>query len=128
LDKFKSRPCKQLTAWGGACSVVAKFLERIRFREWVLAHVPVEEHSPNAKGIYEKVPAYVPAGVGVDVQGTMIRGGPEDVRREYLDLVDLFGRFNGGYIGGTSHSIMPETPLDNCIALLETALECQGLK
>jgi hypothetical protein len=46
---------KQLTAWGGACSVVAKFLERIRFREWVLKHVPVEEHSPNAKGIYEKV-------------------------------------------------------------------------
>ena len=46
---------KQLTAWGGACSLVAKFLERIRFRAWVLAHVPVEEHSPNAKGIYEKV-------------------------------------------------------------------------
>ena len=46
---------KQLTAWGGACSVVAKFLERIRFREWVVAHVPIEEHSPNAKGIYEKV-------------------------------------------------------------------------
>jgi len=46
---------KQLTAWGGACSVVAKFLERIRFREWVLAHVPIDETSPNAKGIYEKV-------------------------------------------------------------------------
>ncbi|MGA9046327.1 transposase [Sulfuricurvum sp.] len=46
---------KQLTAWGGACSVVAKFLERIRFREWVLEHMPVEERSPNAKGVYEKV-------------------------------------------------------------------------
>jgi len=46
---------RHLTAWGGACSVVAKFLERIGFREWVLAQVPVEEHSPNAKGIYEKV-------------------------------------------------------------------------
>ncbi|MGQ9661471.1 MAG: hypothetical protein ACUVWX_03925 [Kiritimatiellia bacterium] len=46
---------KQLTAWGGACSVVAKFLERIGFREWVLAQVPVQERSPNAKGIYEKV-------------------------------------------------------------------------
>jgi hypothetical protein len=46
---------KQLTAWGGACAVVAKFLERIRFRDWVRANVPVEEHSPNAKGIYEKV-------------------------------------------------------------------------
>jgi hypothetical protein len=43
-------------------------------------------------------------------------------------LVELFGCFNGGYIGGTSHSIMPETPLDNCIALLEVALEYQGDK
>ena len=46
---------KALTAWGGACSVVAKFLEQIEFRDWVAAHVPVEEHSPNAKGIYPKV-------------------------------------------------------------------------
>ena len=46
---------RQLTAWGGAWSVVAKFLERIGFRDWVLAHVPVQEQSPDAKGIYEKV-------------------------------------------------------------------------
>lgn len=50
---------KQLTAWGGACSVVAKFLERIRFREWVEENMPIEELSPNAKGIYEKVLALV---------------------------------------------------------------------
>ena len=57
---------KQLTAWGGACAVAGKFLERIRFREWVLAHVPVEEHSPNAKGIYEKgVGGVGRGGVGV---------------------------------------------------------------
>jgi len=46
---------KTLTAWGGAGSVLAKFLERILFREWVEAHIPVEEHSPNAGGIYPKV-------------------------------------------------------------------------
>ena len=46
---------KALTAWGGACSVVAKFLEQIEFRQWVEGHIPVEEHSPNAKGIYPKV-------------------------------------------------------------------------
>ena len=46
---------KPLTAGGGACSVVAKFLERIRFRDWVRAHVPVQERSPNAKGIDEQV-------------------------------------------------------------------------
>lgn len=54
---------------------------------------------------------------GVDVQGTLIHAAAGDVRREVHRLVDLFGRYRGGYIGGTSHSIMPETPLDNVIAL-----------
>jgi uroporphyrinogen decarboxylase len=56
---------------------------------------------------------------GVDVQGTMINGRPDDVKAEVHTLVDLFGKYNGGYIGDTSHSIMPETPLDNVIALYE---------
>ena len=60
---------------------------------------------------------------GIDVQGTMIHGTPDDVRREVQALVDLFGRYNGGYIGGTSHSIMPETPLDSVVALFEAFLE-----
>ncbi len=60
---------------------------------------------------------------GIDVQGTMIRGTPDEVRREVHDMVHLFGRFDGGYIGGMSHSIMPETPLDNIIAVLETFSE-----
>jgi hypothetical protein len=46
---------KQLTAWGGVCSLVAKFLEQIAFREWVAQHVPIKEKSPNAKGVYGKV-------------------------------------------------------------------------
>ncbi|MCU0645706.1 MAG: hypothetical protein MUC94_15790, partial [bacterium] len=60
---------------------------------------------------------------GVDVQGTMIHGSPQNVKDEVHQLIDLFGKFNGGYIGGTSHSIMPETPLDNVIALYEVFLE-----
>ena len=37
---------------------------------------------------------------GIDVQGTMVRGKPEEVKREVHTMVDMFGRFNGGYIGG----------------------------
>jgi len=46
---------KHLTAWGGVCSLVAKFLEQIAFRAWVEQHIPIEEKSPNAKGVYGKV-------------------------------------------------------------------------
>jgi len=60
---------------------------------------------------------------GMDVQGTMINGTADDIRREFRNLVDVFGSYNGGYIANTSHAIMPETPLDNIIILLETVLE-----
>jgi len=43
---------KRLTAFGGACSIVAKFLERIQFRDWLVAHVTVQERSPNATRIF----------------------------------------------------------------------------
>lgn len=56
---------------------------------------------------------------GVDVQGTMVRGTPDQVKEEVHRLVRLLGSFEGGYIGGTSHTIMPETPLDNIIALYQ---------
>jgi uroporphyrinogen-III decarboxylase len=62
---------------------------------------------------------------GVDVQGTLIHGRPQDVRREVDELAELFGSYHGGYIGDTSHSIMPETPLDNVIALYEAFLKYQ---
>lgn len=60
---------------------------------------------------------------GVDVQGVLVNGKPDEVRAHALELAELFGRYNGGYILGTSHGIMPETPLDNIIALYEVAAE-----
>jgi hypothetical protein len=46
---------KPITAWGGVASVVAKFLEQVDLRSWVEENVPIEEHSNNARGVYEKV-------------------------------------------------------------------------
>jgi len=62
---------------------------------------------------------------GIDVQGTMVHGSSEEIRKEISRLVELFGRFNGGYICSTSHSLMPETPLDNIITMLRTIQEFQ---
>ena len=62
---------------------------------------------------------------GLDVQGTMVFGTPQDVKRDVNTLVETFGRFNGGYIGGVSQTVMPETPLDNVIAMYEAFLDLQ---
>jgi len=59
---------------------------------------------------------------GLDVQGIMAEGTPEQVKDEVKRLIDLFGKFNGGYIINSSHTVMPETPLDNIIALYEAIL------
>ena len=47
---------------------------------------------------------------------------PAEVRAHVCELMNVFARSDGGYVLTTSHGIMPETPLDNIIALYETAL------
>ena len=86
---------------------------------------PVQPQAMDVKLLSREFGGKVCFNGGVDVQGTLIRGTPEDVQREVQELVSLFGRFDGGYIGATSHSIMPETPLDNVIALFEAFLVYQ---
>ncbi|MFZ4396819.1 MAG: uroporphyrinogen decarboxylase family protein, partial [Kiritimatiellia bacterium] len=80
---------------------------------------PVQPQAMDVRQLSREFGGKVCFNGGLDVQGTLVRGTREDVKREVHELVDLFGKFNGGYIGGTSHSVMPETPLDNVIAMYE---------
>lgn len=84
---------------------------------------PVQPQAMDVRQLAREFGGKVCFNGGVDVQGTMIHGTPADVKRELHTLVELFGRFNGGYIAGTSHTIMPETPLDNVIALFDAYVE-----
>ena len=76
------------------------------------------------RAIEFKGPTYLPCTIGVELNWLYEK---DEAKREIHELVSLFGKFDGGYIGGTSHSVMPETPLDNVIALLETFLEYQNI-
>jgi uroporphyrinogen decarboxylase len=84
---------------------------------------PVQPQAMDVRQLAREFGGKVCFNGGVDVQGTLIHGTPADVQCELHTLVDLFGRFHGGYIAGTSHTIMPETPLDNVIALFAAYLE-----
>lgn len=54
---------------------------------------------------------------GIDIQNILPYGSPEEIRQHVKEIVNLLGS-NGGYIFGTSHNILPETPTENILALI----------
>ena len=58
---------------------------------------------------------------GVDTQGVLPCGSADDVRRATRRLIDGMTTDGGGYILAASHTIPPETPLDNIFAMYAEA-------
>ncbi len=59
---------------------------------------------------------------GISTQQTLPLGTPADVRREVREVAALLGA-GGGYILAPAQSIQDDVPLENCLALIETARE-----
>lgn len=55
-------------------------------------------------------------------QETIPHGTPEDIKNETRHFIQTLGTKNGGYIPGTSHTILPDAPVENIKALFK-ALE-----
>jgi uroporphyrinogen decarboxylase len=58
---------------------------------------------------------------GVDTQGLLPRGSVDEVRRATRRLLDVMTADGGGYILAASHTIPPETPLENIFAMYAEA-------
>jgi uroporphyrinogen decarboxylase len=58
----------------------------------------------------------------IDVQATLPFGTPQDVRAEVQARFRDLGA-GGGYICSCSHSLLPDVPVDNIVAMYETARE-----
>lgn len=56
---------------------------------------------------------------GVDTQKTLPYGTVNEVKAEVIDRLTLFGR-EGGYILAPVHTVEPDVPLENVLALYET--------
>jgi len=61
-------------------------------------------------------------GGGVDTQQTLPFGTPEDVRREVLQRIAIFGR-GGGFVFNTVHNVQAQTPVENLVAMYEAIRE-----
>jgi hypothetical protein len=66
-------------------------------------------------------------GGGVNTQRTLPFGTPEEVRREVLTRCEIFSR-DGGYIFNTIHNVMPNTPVDNIVAMIDAVHEFNGTR
>jgi len=73
-------------------------------------------------------PAYVKQNYGdqlaqygtIDIQKTLPFGTPEDVKNEVITRVQTVG-YNGGLILATTHSVLPDTPVENFLAFVKAA-------
>ena len=63
---------------------------------------------------------------GLDVQSVLPHGSPQDVADEVARLIRALGSLGGGYIGGTSHTILPDTPAGNVVAAFRAFRELSG--
>ncbi|MCK5878254.1 MAG: hypothetical protein KAH24_00635 [Holophagae bacterium] len=55
---------------------------------------------------------------GIDIQHILPTGSTDDVRRHVKETARVLGD-GGGYIFGTAHNILPDTPTDNIMALID---------
>lgn len=81
---------------------------------------------PNAAGmdlkkLKKEYGKYICFQGGIDIQNTLPFGSVTDVINETKSRIETLGK-DGGYILCSSHNIPPNTPVDNILAMYETAV------
>lgn len=85
---------------------------------WETSQVHLQGNEPEElKREYGK---YITFFGAINSQKTLPFGSPEDVRAEVRERIKVLGK-GGGYICGPDHTIMPEVPIENVIAMLDEA-------
>jgi uroporphyrinogen decarboxylase len=86
---------------------------------------PCQVHLPGMEPVMLKreFGRYITFWGGVNTQHTLPFGAPEDVRREVQELVRALG-VGGGYVLSPDHSLMPDVPPENIVALYDEGARC----
>ncbi|MFB3879867.1 MAG: uroporphyrinogen decarboxylase family protein [Armatimonadota bacterium] len=122
-----------------------------RINDWVHTHTKWKTFFHSCGSIYRLIPDLIEAGVdilnpvqcsaaemdparlkrefgdklvfwggGVDTQRTLPFGTPDEVRREVAERIRIFAP-GGGFIFNTIHNIQAKTPIQNLLAMFESA-------
>lgn len=83
---------------------------------------PVQPGAMNLQELGDKYASKLCFWGGINCQKTLCRGTPDDIKKEIGWLKKTLGTKEGGYIGGL-HSILPDVPKKNILALYQAFLE-----
>ncbi|MEM2073380.1 MAG: uroporphyrinogen decarboxylase family protein [Nitrososphaeria archaeon] len=61
-------------------------------------------------------------GGGIETQKTLPFGTPEQVRKEVIDRIKIFGP-KGGFVFNTIHNVLPKVPVENILTMYKTVRE-----
>ena len=106
-----------------SCGSVAAFLpDLIECGLNILEPVQVRATGMGARELARRFGGRLCFHGSIDTQGTLPFGTPEEVRREVLDRIETFRPYGGFTIAPSQH-LLPEIPLENILALYDTAWE-----
>jgi uroporphyrinogen decarboxylase len=62
---------------------------------------------------------------GIDTHRILPFGTPEEVRAEVKRVIEILGQ-GGGYMLASVHTILPDVPAENVLAMVDAAVEFGG--
>lgn len=131
-DLFRGllRPCYEdlishchslgLSFWFHCCGAVTELLDDFVEMGVDVLH-PIQPYAMDQQAVAREYGDRISFLAGMDVQYLLPQGSVADVERGTRELIDTFDRPEGGCLLAASNGIMPETPLQNIAAWLQTA-------
>ncbi|MBD3184169.1 hypothetical protein GF312_17930 [Candidatus Poribacteria bacterium] len=108
-----------LDFWLHTCGNVTEIMDDL-IKAGVDAVHPIQVGTMEDEHISCKYGGEIAFWIGMDVQQLLPFGTPEEVRKECQKRIKTFYRKEGGLILAAGNAIMPETPVENIRAYLET--------
>lgn len=104
--------------WLHTCGDVSLFLDDFIEIGLDVIH-PIQKYTMSEKEIASKYGGRICFWTGMDVQHTLPRGKPEDVRKEIRFLIDTYDRPDGGCMVTCGNGVTPDVPPANLEAFLD---------
>jgi uroporphyrinogen decarboxylase len=105
--------------WLHCCGEVTEILEDFCEIGLDVLH-PIQAACMDRKAVADRFGGRITFFAGADVQYLLPNGTVEGVKQGIREMIDTFDRPGGGLILGAGNAIMPETPLENIEAYLDT--------